>query len=119
MKVRKLSASGDYMMGHGDLDFSQDTPEAVAQNAMTRLALWRGTWFIDTQEGTPWLQQILGKHEAADVVIRSRILETPGVLSIESFESILDPDSRRLTITATLNTQYGQATLEGGLNAYQ
>lgn len=119
MKVRKLSDAGDYQMGHGDLDFTQDTPEAVAQNVMTRLALWRGTWFIDTQEGTPWLQQILGKHDAVDVVIRSRILETPGVLSIESFESILDPDTRRLTITAMLNTRYGQTTIEGGFDAYQ
>ena len=115
MKVRKLSSAGDYVMGHGYLDFHQDTAEGVAQNAMTRLQLWRGTWFIDTEAGTPWLQQILGKHDAVDVVIRTRILETPGVLSIQSFESILNPDTRRLTVTATINTQFGSAELMGTL----
>ena len=116
MKVRKLSATGDYQLGHGDLDFMQDTPEAVAQNVMTRLALWRGRWFIDTQDGTPWLQQILGKHEAVDVVLRSRILETPGVTSIDSFEAVLDPDTRSLSINATISTRYGQTQLQGDLN---
>lgn len=109
MKVRKLTADGDYRIGHGDVDFHQDTAEGVAQNVMTRLALWRGTWFIDTDEGTPWLQEILGKHDAVDVVLRSRILETPGVISIQSFESILDPDTRRLNVTAVINTRFGTA----------
>lgn len=119
MKVRKISSSGDYQMGHGNADFLQDTPEAVAQNVMTRLALWRGRWFIDTQDGTPWLQQILGKHEAVDVVLRSRILETPGVTAIDSFEAVLDPDTRRLTVSATISTQYGQTSFQEGLDAYQ
>lgn len=115
MKVRKLDESGDYVMGHGNLDLYQDEADGVAQNVMTRLKLWRGTWFIDTQEGTPWLQQILGRHDAVDVVIRSRILETPGVRSIDSFEAILDPDTRRLSVRATISTIYGDATLEGAL----
>lgn len=109
MKVRKLTSEGDYMLGHGSLDFYQDSADGVAQNIATRLALWRGTWFIDTTEGTPWLQQVLGKHDAVDVVIRSRILETPGVLSIQSFKAILDPDTRRLNVEAQINTQYGTA----------
>lgn len=115
MKVRKLDKNGDYVLGHGNLDFYQDSPDGVAQNVMTRLKLWRGTWFIDTQEGTPWLQQILGRHDAVDVVIRSRILGTPGVRSIDSFEAILDPDTRRLSVRATISTIYGDATLEGAL----
>lgn len=112
MKVRKLDKNGDYVLGHGNLDFYQDSPDGVAQNVMTRLKLWRGTWFIDTQAGTPWLQQILGRHDAVDVVLRSRILETPGVRSIESFEAVLDPDTRRLSVTATITTVYGSATIQ-------
>lgn len=112
MRVRKIT-NGDYCLGHGDSEFFTDQAEAVAQDCMTRLALWRGTWFIDTQEGTPWIQQILGKHDAVDVVLRNRILETQGVLSLEEFESILNPDNRRLTITATINTIYGLASLQG------
>lgn len=109
MKVRKMTADGDYQLGHGNLDFYQDAAEGVAQNVKTRLALWRGTWFIDTDEGTPWLQEILGKHEAVDVVLKSRILETPGVISLQSFESILNPDTRSLSVTAIINTRFGTA----------
>lgn len=109
MKVRKMTGEGDYQLGHGNLDFFQDTAEGVAQNVKTRLALWRGTWFIDTDEGTPWLQEILGKQEAVDVVLKSRILETPGVISLQSFESILNPDTRSLSVTAIINTRFGTA----------
>lgn len=115
MKVRKLTASGDYRLGHGDRDFHVDTAEGVAQNVMTRLALWQGQWFIDTSEGTPWLQRILGKHNAVDTVIKTRILETPGVISISEYESILNPDTRSMTVTATLETEYGQSTIKSEL----
>lgn len=115
MKVRKLTAAGDYRLGHGDKDFLIDNAEGVAQNVMTRLALWQGQWFLDTSEGTPWLQQILGKHNAVDAVIKTRILETPGVIAISAYESILNPDTRSMTVTATLETEYGQETITSGL----
>ena len=115
MKVRKLTASGDYRLGHGDRDFYVDAAEGVAQNVMTSLALWQGQWFIDTSEGTPWLQRILGKHNAVDTVIKTRILETPGVISISEYESILNPDTRSMTVTATLETEYGQSTIKSEL----
>lgn len=115
MKVRKLTASGDYRLGHGDRDFHVDTAEGVAQNVMTRLALWQGQWFIDTSEGTPWLQRILGKHNAVDTVIKTRILDTPGVISISEYESILNPDTRSMTVTATLETEYGQSIIKSEL----
>lgn len=115
MKVRKLTSSGDYSLGHGSRDFFSDTAEGVAQNVMTRLALWQGTWFIDTDEGTPWLQQILGKKDAVDLIIKSRIRETAGVSEISSYESIVNVDTRTMTITATIETVFGTATLESNL----
>ena len=111
MKVRKLSANGDYVLGHGTTDFLQNTPQAVAQSVMTRLALWQGQWFIDTDEGTPWFQGILGKGDFAESLVKERILTTQGVLSISEFESILNPDTRSMTITVTIETEYGSANL--------
>ena len=89
MKVRKLTASGDYRLGHGDRDFHVDTAEGVAQNVMVRLVLWQDQWFIDTHEGTSWIQQIFGKHNVVDQVIKTRTLEAPGVLTILFYESTL------------------------------
>lgn len=109
MKVRRLDKDGDMMFGHGKADFLSNSPDAVAQNVATRLQLWRGTWFIDSSEGTPWLQEALGKKAAVEAVIRARILGTPGVVSIESLESIFDPDTRSLSVQAKINTAYGEA----------
>lgn len=113
MKVRKLTETCDYTLGHGDADFYIDDAEGVAQNVRTRLQLWRNSWFLDIDEGTPWLQQILGKRDVAEAVLRARILDTPGVQNIEEFSTIFDPDSRTLSITVTLKTAYGESTLSG------
>lgn len=112
MRVRKLDEAGDMTMGRGSSCFLADTPDAVAQNVVTRLALWRGSWFLDTTEGTPWLQEILGKHEAVESVLRARILDTPGVTEISKFESILNPDTRTISISAEIETRYGTAKIE-------
>lgn len=112
MKVRKLDEAGDMTMGRGSSCFLENTPEAVAQNVMTRLALWRGSWFLDTTEGTPWLQDILGKHEAVESILRARILDTTGVTEIVDFESILNPDTRTISISAWIETRYGAANIE-------
>ena len=117
MRVRKLDSSGDMTLGHASADFYQDDPDGVAQNVRTRLQLWQGSWFLDTSAGTPWLQEVLGKHSAVDMVIRNRILGTPGVTGITDFESVLDPDTRTLTVSAAITTQYGDATIEEALAA--
>ena len=52
MRVRRTTADGDICFGHNANDYLVNTPEAVAQNVRTRLALWQGQWFIDTDEGS-------------------------------------------------------------------
>lgn len=114
MRYRKLDANGDYTLGTG-ADFYQDQPEAVAQAALTRLALFTGEWFIDTSDGTPWRTDVLGKYtkDAYDTVISQRILGTPGVNSIAKYSSVINGAKRTLTITAILDTIYGAAYLNG------
>lgn len=115
MIVRKLDKDGDMVFGRSLHDYLIDDPNGVAQCAMTRLELWRGQWFLDKGEGTPWLQEILGKKDAVDLVIRDRILKTPGCTGIAEFSAILDPDARRLTVTATIETEFGEAELKAEL----
>jgi hypothetical protein len=117
MRYRKLTSDGDYVFGSGKNDFLVNTPETVAQAILTRLKLWLGEWFADTADGTGWNQSIVGKHSKNlyELTLRQRVLETQGVVNIIDFQSTLDPDTRCLTVTMTVNTVYGEAYLNGDL----
>lgn len=117
MRYRKLSSDGDYVFGSGKNDFLVNSPEAVAQAILTRLKLWLGEWFADTSDGTGWNQSIVGKQSKNlyELTLHQRVLETPGVKSIVDFQSALDPETRRLTVSMTVNTIFGEASLNGDL----
>jgi len=113
MRYRKLTEDGDYTLGSGQ-DFLVNNPEAVAQAVLTRLKLWRGEWFIDLEDGTPYSQEILGKRQrggSPDGAIKRRILQTEGVREILSYSSNFDGNTRRLKIDATIATIYGTAQI--------
>lgn len=114
MRLRKWTNGTDMQAGHGQADYWVDDPLGVAQAVVQRLRLLAGEWFLDLAEGTPYVGGVFGKHtkESYDPVIRTRIMETEGVTSIESYESAFDGDSRRLTINVTINTEYGPATVQ-------
>lgn len=113
MRYRKLDANGDYVWGHQQGDFYRDQAEAVAQAVQTRLKLFTGEWFLDVTDGTPWTTQVLDKYtsDQYDAAIRDRILGTPGVVQISAYSSSVNSATRTLTVTATIDTQYGSATL--------
>lgn len=111
MRYRRLSPEGDYTFGHGQGDFHVDSPEAVAQAVVTRLALLTGEWFLDIGEGTPYLQEVIGNGTQAtyDAALKQRILTTEGVTELADYSSeVID---RHLSVRATINTIFGVTTL--------
>ncbi|QZN96397.1 hypothetical protein [Symbiopectobacterium purcellii] len=113
MRYRRESADGDYTFGQGDDTWLINSPEAVAQAVKTRFELWRGQWFLDTTEGTPWKQSVLGKQrsEIYNLAIRQRILDTKGVSAITEFNTTVNSATRRVSFTATIETIYGTTTV--------
>lgn len=124
MRLRKQTADGDFQFGHGAGDFWFNEVEGVAQSVMTRLLLYSGEWFLDLTQGTPWggfplnpavtaQGQILGEHTALsrDVALQQRVLGTPGVQLINSYQSSVDPNLRSFQATMTITTIYGPFTL--------
>jgi hypothetical protein len=107
MRYRILSATGDYVFGSHS-QFLVNSPQAVAQAIETRLKLSSGEWFLDTQEGTPYSTKITGygTQDTRDVAIKERILDTPGVLQIESYASSVSSD-RKFTVSVRVSTIYG------------
>lgn len=114
MRYRKLSPTGDYVFGNSQLDFYKDTPEAVGQSVETRLTLWLGEFFLNIDDGTPYLQGILGKYSqaTADLTIQDRVLATEGVINIENYVSTLNADTRMMTVSFDLNTIYGPTQVQ-------
>lgn len=114
MRYRKLTADGDYSFGNGQLDFYRDVPQAVGQSVQTRLLLWLGEWFLNIDEGTPFMLGVLGKKtkESADVTIQERILSTEGVTDLNDFESLIDPNTRAMTMETNIDTIYGPTRVE-------
>lgn len=111
MRYRRIDADGDMTFGGGAANFLVDSPEAVAQAVLTRLRLMSGEWFFDSAEGTPYATEILGERTRStyDLAIQERILGTEGVTSIATYSSSMD--GRALTVEATIDTEYGAATL--------
>lgn len=114
MRYRALDANGDYVIGQ---PFLANTPECVRQAVVTRLKLWRGEFFANLADGTPWLQEILGPRAAStpDAAIKDRMLGTTGVTGLAAYDSSYNPADRSFTVTATLNTVYGTIQLTEAL----
>ena len=117
LSCRRLDENGDYIFGHGFSDYCKNT-EAVAQAAKTKLLLLKGEWWEDVTDGTEVFTKILGnsisertKNEI-DIIIKDRVLEVSGVLSIKSFESAIDKISRTYKANMTIETIYGDSENE-------
>ena len=110
MRYRKKSpTTGDYQFGHGQVDFYRDEPAAVGQACETRLTLWLGESFIDIEEGTPYIQGVLGKQSlaVANGTIQMRVLGTQGLTDLTNFQSVVNPDTRGMTVAFDIDTLYG------------
>jgi hypothetical protein len=110
MRYRPLDVDGDSTLG---VPFLVNSAACVGQAILTRLKLWKGEWFVDITDGTPWMQLILGKNTkaSADAAIKQRILSTPGVTSISNYSSSYNGTTRSLSVSVTANTLYGPVTV--------
>lgn len=115
MIYRKLT-DGDYTFGTGN-DFYEGT-DAVAQAVYTSLKLFYGEWWESQDEGLPLFEQILGTSgsaesiQAVDLIIQSYIDQVQGVISVSDYTSSFEGVSRTYTASCTVQTQYGDATIE-------
>ncbi len=96
----------DLAIERGDLALVRGR-DAIAQDIATRLQFFQGEWFLDQRVGMPYFKEVLVKNPdlgAVRFVIRSAILSTPGVRSLESFSLTFDGATRALNVTFTAKT---------------
>lgn len=106
-----IALSSNHDLDTSSLDLKLvDKAEQVRQQLLIKLKLWRGEWFLDTEFGTPYLQQILGKQltlSGALAALRKSILEVEGVRQILSFSYKFNNSTRKLEVEFTAITPYG------------
>ena len=114
MTVRRLDSTGDIKTS-GEQFLTG--AEEVAQTIKTRLMLFLGEYFRDNTEGSDWFGKILGKGQGLDTAeaeIKKRIVQTQNVLSITGFQTDFDTSTRRMTISASVLTLWGEQRINTG-----
>ena len=84
--------------------------DRVRQNVLIKLKLWAGEWFLDTEFGTPYIEQVLGKQislSGAVAALKKSILEVNDVDRITSFKYSFDRAARSLSVDFECATKYG------------
>ena len=115
---RALNSSNDLIVNKGQLKLVSDGDEVV-QHVRTRLQFYLEEWFLDLRAGTPYFQKIFTKPvNLANIesIIKSRILNTDGVLRLTEFKMDYEKSSRVLNISFSAETEYGSISEEVSLN---
>jgi hypothetical protein len=91
-----------------------DGAERVRQHLAIKLKLWVGEWFMDTEFGTPYLSDILGKQVSlagSVAALKKSISEVDGVQSITRFEFDFNRSARNLDVNFDVQTPYGNLNI--------
>ncbi len=106
---RALDSNNDLIVENGAFKLVQNGSEVV-QHVRSRLLFYKNEWFLDRSAGVPYFEEVFVKPSRPDNVesiLKSEILQTPGVLSLIEFTMDYDSQTRKLTVTFTAETTYG------------
>ena len=82
----------------------------VAEQIKDGALIWEGTAGWDPDKGLPMLSEILVKGPDFRVlrsIFRDFLLETPGVVSVDKLDVVLDRPARALTVPFTVTCEDG------------
>ncbi len=117
-----LDQSGDIDLTNNTMTLVDSVEVLARQKVLIELSTFRGEWVFNvTGLGIPYLAndnnaiQLLGAGERnktlLDLEVRKAINEKEEILSITSFSSTLDKQSRQYSVTFTAITEQGEITL--------
>jgi len=74
----------------------------IVQRIKQRLLLFLGEWYLDTEAGVPWFQEILVKGvdlARVETLLKRAIVGTDGVARLTSLDLDFTPEPRRLLVS--------------------
>lgn len=99
---------GDLALGDdGDLDVVDDDlalalgNDSIQSDVSADLSLWKGEWFLDLDEGFPYLDEVFVKNPdlpGIRDIARGKILACAGVQSVEEITIALDKRTREAAL---------------------
>lgn len=104
--------TSDIVLQNGDIMMIDDAAR-VAQQILITLRFWLGEWFLNTTEGTPYLEYILVKQpNMAHIrqILTEQIQSVEGVKSVTDMTLTFDQRERHLLVEYTADTDYGLVT---------
>lgn len=87
--------------------------DEVCQNVRCRLLFYMAEWFLDVEAGIPYFQSYFTKpanYAFMEARLKSEILTTPGIASIDTFSSVFDPKTRQFKVSFSATTNYGSVS---------
>ena len=101
----KLGTDNDLIIADGDLTLTTTKTEIAAQTLGITLKTYQGEWFLNSNFGVPYLQEIIGVARKKDVVDRiflAQISNNIYVDNINSYTSSFDRDERYYSMNVTV-----------------
>lgn len=92
-----------------------DNTERVAQQIKITLGFWKGEWFLNTQQGVPYLERIIVKNPNAShirQVLQEQIASVDGVTRASVDSVLVDQQSRTAEVIYSAETDRGKITEE-------
>lgn len=105
-------ATGDLALRDGDV-LLIDNAERVAQQILITLRFWLGEWFLDVQDGIPYLDYVLVKSPNLlhiRQIFTEAIEKVEGVQRVEEMKFAFDVKNRSLRVDYEVSTNYGLLT---------
>lgn len=93
--------TGDIQLQENSIFFVEEVA-AVVQEVSIKFQMFYGEFFLDTTLGMPWFQDILVKAPSFAViqeVCKNCILQTPGILTLNSFDLDLNAADRSAALS--------------------
>jgi hypothetical protein len=100
----------DAIFVNGSTPITGGVGDSLKQRLKIKLLTFKGEWFLDTNHGTPYFQQIFGKGRSkgsVDLIFRELIDGDKDVKNILKFESSISPD-RTYNLSFTVSNKSGQ-----------
>ncbi len=107
-------STGDILFQNGPLTkeyTTQPLTGTVAQRLFIMLRTFLGEWFLNTEHGIPYWQNILGRKttkSAVDLILQQKILAENGVKELTYFRSTLV--NRQYEVTFKVRVSTGEET---------